>query len=118
MKIGPRKNTYFGVLQMVPKLIRNLAPPRQTHDGERVTLLTALLSLSWLQLAQLFSGWLAQTCDSIDMSNVTLNIVRLKTEFHQDGGIVMIIVISLNSLFRIFGGVSTSWRLLRSPDGE
>ncbi|KAH9167767.1 carboxylic acid transporter protein [Lactarius sanguifluus] len=90
---------------MVPKLIRNLAPPRQTHDGERVTLLTALLSLSWLQLAQLFSGWLAQTCDSIDMSNVTLNIVRLKTEFHQDGGIVMIIVISLNSLFRIFGGV-------------
>ncbi|KAH9033341.1 carboxylic acid transporter protein [Lactarius pseudohatsudake] len=90
---------------MVLKLIRNLAPPRQTHDGERVPLLTALLSLSWLQLAQLFSGWLAQTCDSIDMFNVSLNVVRLKTEFHQDAGSVMMIVISLNSLFRIFGGV-------------
>ncbi|KAI9437944.1 carboxylic acid transporter protein [Lactarius indigo] len=89
---------------MVLKVFRNLAPPRQTHGGERVPLLTALFSLSSLQLAQLFSGWLAQTCDSVDMFNVVLNVVLLKTEFHQDAGIVMVLI-SLNYLFRIFGGV-------------
>ncbi|KAH9054240.1 carboxylic acid transporter [Lactarius vividus] len=89
---------------MILKLVRNLSPSRQIHDRERVPLLEALLSLSWLQLAHLFSGWLAQTCDSTDMFNVALNIGRLKTEFHQDAGIVMVLI-SLNSLFRIFGGV-------------
>jgi SHS family lactate transporter-like MFS transporter len=39
------------------------------------------------------------------MFNVTMNADRLKKQFHQDGDIVMMIVISLNSLFRIFGGV-------------
>lgn len=38
------------------RVTRNLAPPGQAHDGKRATLLTALLSLSWVQLAQLFSG--------------------------------------------------------------
>jgi len=88
---------------MVHKLIRNLAPPCQAHDGERAPLLTALFSLSWIQLAQLFSGWLAQTCDSIDMFNVVLNTDRLKEQFHQDT-IVILMVMTLNSLFRIFGG--------------
>lgn len=41
---------------MILKLIRNLAPPRQAHDGERAQFFTALFSLSWIQLAQLFSG--------------------------------------------------------------
>jgi hypothetical protein len=41
---------------MVLKLIRNLAPPGQAHNGKRATLLTALLTLSWAQLTQLFSG--------------------------------------------------------------
>ena len=42
---------------MVLKLIRNLSPPGQDHDhGERATLLTAMFTLSWIQLAQLLSG--------------------------------------------------------------
>ena len=41
---------------MVLKLIRNLSPPGQDHDGERATFLTAMFTLSWIQLAQLLSG--------------------------------------------------------------
>ncbi|KAI9450116.1 carboxylic acid transporter protein [Lactarius psammicola] len=88
---------------MLLKLIRNLAPPRKAHDRERAPFLTVLFSLSWLQLAQLFSGWLSQTCDSIDMSNVVFNSSRLKAEFHLNANIVMVLI-SLNYLFRIFGG--------------
>jgi SHS family lactate transporter-like MFS transporter len=102
---------------MVLKLIRNLAPPGQAHNGKRATLLTALLTLSWAQLTQLFSGWLAQTCDSIDMFNVVMISSLLKEQFHQRT-IVMMIIISLNYVSRIFGGVSTSLRLLRFPYGN
>lgn len=35
------------------------------------------------------SRWLAQTCDSIDMFNVVMNSVRLKTQFHQDADIMV-----------------------------
>jgi len=89
---------------MLLKLLRNLAPSRQDHGGERATLLTALFSLSWIQLAQLFSGWLAQTCDSIDMFNISLNAGRLERHFHLDGDVAMKVVCpSLNYFFRIFG---------------
>jgi SHS family lactate transporter-like MFS transporter len=90
---------------MVLQIFRNLVPPRQVLEGERTPLLKALFSLSWIQVAQLFSGWLAQTCDSIDIFNVATNAERFNKQFHQDKAIVMMIVVSLNSLFRIFGGI-------------
>lgn len=63
-----------------PKL-SNIWPRRQRQDENSRTLIEAILSLTWLQWALFFSGWLAWTCDGIDFVSVSLSILRLTVEF-------------------------------------
>ncbi|KIY66057.1 carboxylic acid transporter protein [Cylindrobasidium torrendii FP15055 ss-10] len=64
----------------VPYFLRSLIPRREKGQEGR-PLLDVLATLSWLQYAQFFSGWLAWTCDAIDFFAVSLTVTRLSEQF-------------------------------------
>ncbi|KAI0291667.1 carboxylic acid transporter protein [Multifurca ochricompacta] len=87
---------------MTPQVIRNLSP-RLLVQHERVPILKILRSLTWVQWALFFSGWLAWTFDAIDLFIIAFNTPHLQTLFHQHGIIPMAVAVSCSFLFRILG---------------
>ncbi|KAI0299642.1 MFS general substrate transporter [Multifurca ochricompacta] len=90
---------------MAPYFIRNLIPRREARDENRRPLLQVLRSLTWVQWAQFFSGWLAWTCDAIDFFSVSLSVTRLQKQFHKDKASSITQAITLTLLFRSVGAV-------------
>ncbi|KAI0295668.1 MFS general substrate transporter [Multifurca ochricompacta] len=90
---------------MAPYFIRNLIPRREARDENRRPLLQVLRSLTWVQWAQFFSGWLAWTCDAIDFFSVSLSVTRLQKQFHKDTASSITQAITMTLLFRSIGAV-------------
>ncbi|KAF8632039.1 hypothetical protein AX15_002083 [Amanita polypyramis BW_CC] len=67
---------------MAPYFLRNLIPRRERTERSR-PLFEVLKSLTWLQWAHFFCGWLAWTCDSLDFFSVSLSVDALQAEFHE-----------------------------------
>ncbi len=67
---------------MAPYFIRNLIPKRESYANHR-PFFQVLFSLTWLQWAHLWSGWLAWTCDSLDFFSVSLSVDNLGTQFNE-----------------------------------
>ena len=84
---------------MAPYFLHNLIPRREARAHSR-PLLTVLASLTWIQWAMLFSGyvnvlfqhsqpphsihhfrWLAWACDAIDFFSVSLSVISLTKQF-------------------------------------
>jgi SHS family lactate transporter-like MFS transporter len=90
---------------MAPYFFRNLVPQRETRDLNRRPLLEVLRSLTWIQWAQFFSGWLAWTCDAVDFFSVSLSVTRLQKQFDKDKVSTITQAITLTLLFRSVGAV-------------
>jgi MFS transporter, SHS family, lactate transporter len=88
---------------MAPYFLSNLVPRREKRESAR-PLLTVLLSLTWLQWAQFFSGWLAWTCDAIDFFSVSLSVNALATQFGKSSTAITS-AITLTLLLRSAGAV-------------
>ncbi|THU79066.1 MFS general substrate transporter [Dendrothele bispora CBS 962.96] len=88
---------------MAPYFLRNLIPRREKTEHAR-PLLAVLASLTWLQWAQFFSGWLAWTCDAIDFFSVSLSVKGLGTTFGRDTHDITT-AITLTLLLRSAGAV-------------
>ena len=84
---------------MAPYFLKNLVPRRETRAHAR-PLLTAVATITWVQWAMFFSGYvilfpwkthdllltgdfrlLAWTCDALDFFSVSLSVTSLGTEF-------------------------------------
>ncbi|KAN0135336.1 Major facilitator superfamily domain containing protein [Lactarius tabidus] len=90
---------------MAPYFLRNLVPQRQARDLNRRPLLEVIRSLTWVQWAQFFSGWLAWTCDAVDFFSVSLSVTRLQKQFNKDKVSTITQAITLTLLFRSVGAV-------------
>ncbi|KAJ6491979.1 MFS general substrate transporter [Mycena sanguinolenta] len=84
---------FFAPLRLPP-------PPPQRPEP----LLTQLLSLTWLQWAFFWVGWLAWTCDAIDFFSVSLSVTALAEQFGK-GTTDITKAITLTLLFRSVGAV-------------
>lgn len=63
-----------------PYFLRNLIPRKQPGVDNR-TLLSCLASLTFVQWLQVFSGWLAWSCDAVDFFSVSLSVNALSAQF-------------------------------------
>ncbi|TFK46144.1 MFS general substrate transporter [Heliocybe sulcata] len=88
---------------MAPYFMRNLIPKR-TQRAQGRPLLTVLASLTWVQWAQFFSGWLCWTCDAIDFFSVSLSVTHLEAQFSKPTSSITT-AITLTLLFRSLGAV-------------
>ncbi|KDQ51274.1 hypothetical protein JAAARDRAFT_536713 [Jaapia argillacea MUCL 33604] len=88
---------------MAPYFLRNLIPQKEKRRGGR-PLLEVLASLTWIQWAMFFSGWLAWTCDAIDFFSVSLSVTRLQEQFGKSTHAITT-SITLTLLFRSLGAV-------------
>ncbi|KIY68948.1 carboxylic acid transporter protein [Cylindrobasidium torrendii FP15055 ss-10] len=88
---------------MAPYFLSNLIPRREKGQEGR-PLLVALASITWLQWAMFFSGWLAWTCDAIDFFSVSLTVGRLSKQFGRDTHDITT-AITLTLLLRSVGAV-------------
>ncbi|KAI5119399.1 hypothetical protein M0805_005942 [Coniferiporia weirii] len=88
---------------MAPYFLRNLVPRRERSVHSR-TLIQSLLSLSLLQWAQIFCGWLAWTCDAVDFFSVSLSVTALQNQFGKSTQTITT-SITLTLLFRAAGAV-------------
>jgi MFS transporter, SHS family, lactate transporter len=88
---------------MTPYFVKNLIPHRETRKSAR-PLLTALRSLTWLQWAHYFSGWLAWTCDATDFFSVSLSVNALSAQFGKDTTAITR-AITLTLLLRSVGAI-------------
>ncbi|KAH9954974.1 carboxylic acid transporter [Russula dissimulans] len=91
---------------MAPYFVRNLIPRRQARDDTRRPILEALRTITWIQWAQFFSGWIAWTCDAIDFFSVSLSVTRLQKQFNKDKASTITQAITLTLLFRSVGAVA------------
>ncbi|ELU41400.1 carboxylic acid transporter [Rhizoctonia solani AG-1 IA] len=67
---------------MAPAFIQNLIPRREKTEREE-SLFQTFRSLTFVQWALFFSGWLAWTCDAIDFFSVSLSVSRLQVAFNR-----------------------------------
>ncbi|EPQ50135.1 MFS general substrate transporter [Gloeophyllum trabeum ATCC 11539] len=88
---------------MAPYFLRNLVPRKEQRAQGR-PLLTVLATLSWVQWAHFFSGWLAWTCDAIDFFSVSLSVTNLAHQFDKPQKDITT-AITLTLLFRSLGAV-------------
>ncbi|KAJ8518320.1 hypothetical protein ONZ45_g4591 [Pleurotus djamor] len=88
---------------MAPYFLRNLIPRREQRQSSR-PLLTVLASLTWVQWAHFFSGWLAWTCDALDFFTVSLSVPSLEKEFGKRASQITT-AITLTLLFRSAGAI-------------
>ncbi|KAF8151313.1 carboxylic acid transporter protein [Crassisporium funariophilum] len=65
---------------MAPYFLKNLVPRREIRAEAR-PLLRVLATLTWIQWAHFFSGWLAWTCAALDFFSVPLSVTDLETQF-------------------------------------
>ncbi|KAG1716073.1 hypothetical protein ID866_1099 [Astraeus odoratus] len=88
---------------MAPRFIQSLVPRREKrHNG--IGVIPALRSLTFLQLLQFITGWLAWTCDAFDFFSVSLSVNTLATDFNKKAGEITT-AITLTLLFRSIGAV-------------
>lgn len=87
---------------MAPRFIRSLIPRRETRNGGGI--FPALKSLTFLQLLQFYTGWLAWTCDAFDFFCVSLSVNTLAEQFDKQPKQITT-AITLTLLFRSFGAV-------------
>ncbi|KAL4081013.1 carboxylic acid transporter, partial [Scleroderma citrinum] len=85
-----------------PYFIRNLIPRQEKSDNSGV--IPALKSLTLVQWAQFWSGWLAWTCDALDFFSVSLTVNLLSAQFHRATSSITT-AITLTLLFRSVGAV-------------
>lgn len=85
-----------------PYFVRNLVPRRDRADNSGVV--PALKSLTLVQWAQFWSGWLAWTCDALDFFSVSLTVSLLGTQFNRKASSITT-AITLTLLFRSVGAV-------------
>ncbi|CAE6448872.1 unnamed protein product [Rhizoctonia solani] len=88
---------------MAPSFLRNLIPRREKAEREE-SLLQTFRSLTFVQWALFFSGWLAWTCDAIDFFSVSLSVSRLQVAFNRSTS-DLTTSITLTLLFRSLGAV-------------
>ncbi|CUA74600.1 Carboxylic acid transporter protein homolog [Saccharomyces cerevisiae S288c] [Rhizoctonia solani] len=88
---------------MAPTFIQNLIPRREKTEREE-SLFQTFRSLTFVQWALFFSGWLAWTCDAIDFFSVPLSLSRLEVAFNQSIS-HLTTSITLTLLFRPLGAV-------------
>ncbi|KAH8114392.1 MFS general substrate transporter [Phellopilus nigrolimitatus] len=88
---------------MAPYFLRNIIPRREKSVESR-TLLQGLASLTFTQYLQVFCGWLAWTCDSIDFFSVSLSVTALQDVFHKETSDITT-SITLTLLFRPVGAI-------------
>ncbi|KAB5592912.1 Carboxylic acid transporter [Ceratobasidium theobromae] len=88
---------------MAPAFVRNLIPRREKSEHQE-SLLTTFRSLTFVQWALFFSGWLAWTCDAIDFFSVSLSVSRLEVAFNKTTN-DLTTSITLTLLFRSLGAV-------------
>ncbi|EIN13033.1 carboxylic acid transporter [Punctularia strigosozonata HHB-11173 SS5] len=88
---------------MAPYFMRNLVPKRQRTEHE-LTLWQALMSITPVQWALFWSGWLAWTCDAIDFFSVSLSVTHLEDQFGKSAHSITT-SITLTLLFRSAGAV-------------
>ncbi|EIW74589.1 MFS general substrate transporter [Coniophora puteana RWD-64-598 SS2] len=88
---------------MAPRFIRNLVPQREAKAGSR-TLWQALKTVTFVQWLQLFTGWVAWSCDAIDFFSVSLTGTLLDKQFGKDNT-QLTTAITLTLLFRSIGAV-------------
>jgi len=65
---------------MAPYFLKNLVPRKEMRTEGR-PLLEVLFSLTWIQWALFWSGWLAWTCDAVDFFSVSLSVGNLAKQF-------------------------------------
>ncbi|KAI0059595.1 carboxylic acid transporter [Artomyces pyxidatus] len=87
---------------MASYFLRNIVPNHR-HALKDRPILHVLFSLTWIQWALLFSGWLAWTCDAIDFFSVSLSVTRLQTQFKKPKASTITTAITLTLLFRPMG---------------
>ncbi|KAF8588586.1 MFS general substrate transporter [Ramaria rubella] len=91
----------------LPYFLRNFIPKKEKTVGQK-PLIRALLDLTWIQWAFIFSGWLAWTCDAMDFFSVSLAIPVLSKAapvgFGRDTA-TLSNAITLTLLFRSVGAV-------------
>ncbi|KAF8812883.1 carboxylic acid transporter protein [Phlegmacium glaucopus] len=88
---------------MAPYFVRNLVPRLETRADSK-PLLSVMASLTFIQWAMVFSGWLAWTCDAIDFFSVSLSVTSLTKQFNRSTHDITT-AITLTLLFRSFGAV-------------
>ncbi|KAL4073176.1 major facilitator superfamily domain-containing protein [Scleroderma yunnanense] len=87
---------------MAPKFIQSLVPRREKRNSGGI--IPALKSLTFLQLLQFFTGWLAWTCDAFDFFCVSLSVNTLAEQFDKQPKEITT-AITLTLLFRSIGAV-------------
>ncbi|KAG2066921.1 MFS general substrate transporter [Suillus decipiens] len=88
---------------MAPRFLRSLIPRREKRAPNGGTL-AALKSLTWVQSAQFWVGWLAWTCDAIDFFAVSLTVSSLAKQFGETVPDITT-AITLTLLFRPVGAI-------------
>ncbi|KAH7909574.1 carboxylic acid transporter protein [Hygrophoropsis aurantiaca] len=88
---------------MAPKFLQNLVPRREKKEGDQ-KLWPALKSITLVQWAQFWSGYVAWTCDSIDFFSVSLTVPMLAAQFGKETTSITT-AITLTLLFRSVGAV-------------
>ncbi|KAI5830356.1 MFS general substrate transporter [Schizophyllum commune Tattone D] len=88
----------------MPYFLRNMIPKREKREDRR-PILQVLGTLTWVQWALFFSGWLAWTCDAIDFFSVSLSVKRLSVQFGDRPIHDITQSITLTLLFRSVGAI-------------
>ncbi|KAG2123834.1 carboxylic acid transporter protein [Suillus clintonianus] len=87
---------------MAPRFLRSLIPRREQRAPG--SLLDAFRSLTLVQWAQFWSGWLAWTCDAIDFFAVSLTVAPLAAQFGKSNTQITY-ALTLTLLFRSVGAI-------------
>ncbi|KIO06088.1 hypothetical protein M404DRAFT_999301 [Pisolithus tinctorius Marx 270] len=87
---------------MALRFLRSLIPRREKRNNGGT--LRALRSLTFIQLLQFVTGWLAWTCDAFDFFCVALSVNTLAEDFDKKPGQITT-AITLTLLFRSLGAV-------------
>jgi len=89
---------------MAPRFIQNLVLKKTEKDPNEPTFWEAAKSLTLLQYAMFFSGWLAWTCDALDFFSVSLAVTALGEQFNRPTTDITT-SITLTLLFRSLGAL-------------
>ncbi|GJJ13447.1 hypothetical protein Clacol_007701 [Clathrus columnatus] len=85
--------------------LRSLLPKKEDRKDQK-SLISALLSMNWMQWSFVFSGWLAWTCDAMDFFSVSLAVPILTKDPPEGFGrstAALTNAITLTLLFRSVG---------------
>ncbi|KAN0074572.1 MFS general substrate transporter [Tylopilus felleus] len=78
--------------------------PKRENSTSASGIIAGLKSLTWLQVAQFCTGWLAWSCDAFDFFSVALSVPMLSEQFNKPTTAITT-AITLTLLFRSVGAV-------------